>query len=59
SLKPSLHNFSIDCIREDVMELERLAMAKGPSGRIRELAGRLGDIVGEVVESMGGLGWVD
>jgi signal transduction histidine kinase/DNA-binding response OmpR family regulator len=52
SLKPSLHNFSIDCLAEDIVELERLAMAKGPADRIKELARRLGDVVGEVVERL-------
>jgi hypothetical protein len=52
SLKPSLHNFEIDCLTGDVLELERLAMAKGPAGRVNELAQRVGDIVGEVVEGL-------
>jgi signal transduction histidine kinase/ActR/RegA family two-component response regulator/HPt (histidine-containing phosphotransfer) domain-containing protein len=52
SLKPSLHNFSIDCLAEDVVELERLAMAKGPVGRIEELARRVGEVIGEVVEGL-------
>jgi HPt (histidine-containing phosphotransfer) domain-containing protein len=52
SLKPSLHNFAIDCLAEDLRELERLAMAKGPAGRIEELARRVGDIVGRAVERL-------
>jgi signal transduction histidine kinase/CheY-like chemotaxis protein len=52
SLKPSLHNFEIDSLTGDVLELERLAMAKGPAGRVNELAQRVGDIVGEVVEGL-------
>jgi HPt (histidine-containing phosphotransfer) domain-containing protein len=54
SLKPSLHNFSIDCLAGDVLELERLALAKGPAGRIEELARRVGEVVGEVVEGLKG-----
>src|SRR5579863_4252777 len=54
SLKPSLHNFAIDCLAEDVRELEGLAMAKGPAERIEELARRVGDVVGEVVEGLRG-----
>jgi len=54
SLKPSLHNFSIDCLAEAMLELERLAMAKGPAERIEELARRVGDVVGEVVEELRG-----
>jgi signal transduction histidine kinase/ActR/RegA family two-component response regulator/HPt (histidine-containing phosphotransfer) domain-containing protein len=54
SLKPSLHNFAIDCVAEDVRELERLAMAKGPVERIEELAQRVGDVVGAVVEGLRG-----
>gem|GEM_PF-4196705 len=56
SLKPSLHNFEIDCLTADVLELERLAMAKGPAGRINDLARRVGDVVGAVVEGL--KGWV-
>ena len=52
SLKPSLHNFSIDVVSEDILELERLAVAKGPVDRINELARRLGEVVGEVVEGL-------
>jgi signal transduction histidine kinase/ActR/RegA family two-component response regulator/HPt (histidine-containing phosphotransfer) domain-containing protein len=52
SLKPSLHSFSIDCLTGDVLELEQLAMAKGPAGRINELALRVGEVVGEVVEGL-------
>lgn len=52
SLKPSLHSFAIDSLQEDVLELERLAMAKGPAQRIEELAQRVGGIVGEVVEAL-------
>jgi CheY-like chemotaxis protein len=54
SLKPSLHNFSIDCLGEDVLELERLAKAAGPANRITELANRVGEIVGKVVEGLRG-----
>jgi HPt (histidine-containing phosphotransfer) domain-containing protein len=52
SLKPSLHNFSIDTLQEDVVELERLAKAKDPSGRMNLLAQRVGDVVGKVVEGL-------
>ena len=52
SLKPSLHNFSVDCLGEDIVELERLAQAKGPAGRIEELSRRVGKIVGEVVDGL-------
>jgi signal transduction histidine kinase/FixJ family two-component response regulator len=52
SLKPSLHNFSIDCLGEDIVELERLAAAKGPAERIKELARRLGEVLGEVMEEL-------
>jgi hypothetical protein len=38
----------------DVLELERLALAKGPAGRIEELARRVGEVVGEVVEGLKG-----
>jgi hypothetical protein len=54
SLKPSLHSFAIDSLQEDVLELERLAMAKGPAGRIAELVQRVGEVVGEVVEALRG-----
>jgi hypothetical protein len=54
SLKPSLHNFAIDCLAGDVVELERLAMAKGPAERIEGLAQRVVEIVGQVVEGLRG-----
>ncbi|HXB32604.1 MAG TPA: ATP-binding protein [Puia sp.] len=54
SLKPSLHNFAIDCLAAEVLELERLAMSKGPAERINELAQRVGEVVGEVVEGLRG-----
>ena len=52
SLKPSIHNFAIDSLQEDVLELELLSKAKGPAGRIVELATRMVDVVTEVVEGM-------
>ena len=52
SLKPSLHNFAIDSLKDDVLELEQLAKAMGPAGRIVELANRVVDIVSEVVEGL-------
>jgi signal transduction histidine kinase/CheY-like chemotaxis protein/HPt (histidine-containing phosphotransfer) domain-containing protein len=53
-LKPSLHNFAVDCLQEDIRELEALAMAKGPSGRIEQLAQRVAEVVGEVVKGLDG-----
>ncbi|HEV2355917.1 MAG TPA: response regulator, partial [Puia sp.] len=52
SLKPSIHNFAIESLREDVLELERLAAAKGPAERIGQLARRLGEVVGKVVDGL-------
>ncbi len=52
SLKPSFHNFSIDSLQEDVLELEMLAKAMGPAGRIVELANKVVDIVKEVVDGL-------
>jgi signal transduction histidine kinase/CheY-like chemotaxis protein len=53
-LKPSLHNFAVDCLQEDIRELEALAMAKGPSGRIKQLAQRVAEVAGEVVKGLDG-----
>jgi signal transduction histidine kinase/DNA-binding response OmpR family regulator len=54
SLKPSLHNFGVDCLQEDIRELEALATAKGPSGRIEQLVQRVAEVVGEVVKGLDG-----
>ena len=53
-LKPSLHNFAVDCLQEDIRELESLATAKGPLGRIQEIVQRVAEVVGEVVEGLDG-----
>jgi signal transduction histidine kinase/CheY-like chemotaxis protein/HPt (histidine-containing phosphotransfer) domain-containing protein len=53
-LKPSLHNFAVDCLQEDIRELEALAMAKGPSVRIEQLAQRVAEVIVEVVKGLDG-----
>jgi hypothetical protein len=53
-LKPSLHNFAVDCLQEDIRELEALAVAEVPSGRIEQLAQRVAEVVGEVVKGLDG-----
>jgi hypothetical protein len=43
-----------DCLQEDIRELESLATARGPLGRIHEIVQRVAEVVGEVVEGLDG-----
>jgi len=48
-LKPVIHNFSIDCLHDEVIELERLALSETASERIDQIVQLISDVVGEVI----------